>query len=139
MDFYTVGKGILTLNGTDVGNCPEFSWRQELTILRQLRVVNGIRQLKAVHVTEAKAIVRFTLDEWTDYAVELARDGAEGLDAVLTQTQALGPKRKWTFPDLSVNPATEVSLINNNAWGVLSFEAEVVYREDGTFMDVENI
>ena len=136
-DGYTVGKGIVTVDGVDVGNAPEFTLTQETTPKIRMRAVNGCRVPMESHIVERKASLKITLDSWTDDVVALAKDGKKACEVIITQTQDIGPKRVWTFSNVDLLPAGELPLISND-WATIDLLGIPLYDETGECMSYED-
>lgn len=134
---YTIGKGIVEIGGVDAGNAPSFAYQQEVSTKARMRVVNGVRMPAGTYIVERRGVLRIVLDSWSDWAVGLARDGADGIQVKITQTQDIGPKRVYTFANVNIKPAASIPAITDS-WATLEFEAEVLADENGNFLSVGN-
>ncbi len=69
-----IGKGILTFNGTDLGNCMKFSIKvdaKEIPRWNHRGDGNGVKKKDANFVNETTAVVSFTLDEYSAFNLKL--------------------------------------------------------------------
>lgn len=130
---YVIGRGIVTINSKDVGNCPEFEIIQDTTVFKKLKAIRGTRVPVASVVTERSASLRIVMDEWNSDAVSLSLDGATGASVVITQTNAVGPKSVWTFGNVNLRPSSKMPLITDE-WALMEIEGDIMFTSTGTFL-----
>lgn len=73
-----IGKGILSFNGTDLGNCMKFSIKVDAKEIPRwnhrgdgLGSLGGVKKKDANFVNEVSAVVSFTLDEYSAFNLQL--------------------------------------------------------------------
>lgn len=133
-DNYTVGKGIVTINSSDVGNSPLFEFRQTTTVLKRLKSVSGVRYPMEFSTVERSGELRIQLDEWTDEVIALATEGSTGdtgATVVVTQTNEIGPTHTWTFFGVHLRPADTIQMISEG-WAILEITGDVTYATAAT-------
>ena len=134
----TIGSGSVAIDGAAVGNCPSFVFAQDATIKTRMKVVGGVRYPGGAYTVERNGVLKFTLDSWSDEVLALARDGRDGALVTITQAQAYGPRRVYTFPAVNIKPAQELRLVSEGDFSVLEFEGQAIFDDLGRAFTVED-
>ena len=129
---YTIGRGVVTVGGVDIGNCPTFAFKQSNKTKQRFRAVAGVRYPMDSIVTDASASIEFTLDDWNSNALTLAKAGAVGAAVVITQTNDVGPRKTWTFSKVNIPPSDAMTVIGDD-WSTMSFTGEVLFDSSGAW------
>lgn len=129
---YTIGKGIVTIDGVDMGNCPSAEFSQEINTRQRYGVVNGVRYLTDEQIVSRRATLRFIFDEWSSGVIDLAKNGAVGKAVVITQTNTIGPTRVWTFQKVNIRPCDSIPFISEG-WGEITFTCDVLFVNGSCF------
>lgn len=156
-DNYLVGKGecYFTPEGGTVsdryhmGNATVFEVELTLEELEHFSSMTGVKTKDLTVVTSKSAVVRVTLEEWTQKNLAMALLGDVGEDTdgnvqidILSQSAVkgklefiasndVGPKWDYEFPSVSFRPNSAISPISDE-WGTLELEGEVL-AVSGTF------
>lgn len=154
VDNYYVGKGIVKIKlptdmaAVDVGNVPEFEFTANIERLDHFSSRAGIRSKDKSIVLEKGGTLRIVLEEWTARNMQLALLGARNEtnpaavtidilseNAIVCQvefegTNDVGPKWDFVFPRVEFVPSSELNLIQEDDWGQIEIEGEVLYDED---------
>lgn len=133
MQPYTIGTGVVTIDGDDVGNCPSFVFSQDVTTKFRLKAINGVRYPVDTIQTERRGTLKFTLEAWVDTVLTIAKDGRAGAEIVFTQMNDIGPKRVWTFTNANILPAASIPLVNKGDWGQFEFTADVLFDNNASW------
>ncbi len=150
-DNYYVGKGIVKIKmpgdmaAVDVGNVPEFEFTANLERLDHFSSRAGIRAKDRSIVLEKGGTLRIVLEEWTARNMSMALLGlrnetnpaAVTIDilsesAIVCQvefegTNDVGPRWDFIFPSVEFIPSSELNLIQEDDWGQIEIEGEVLY------------
>lgn len=130
VELYTVGKGLLHIDGVPMGNAPEVTF--EITVETRTRyraAANScVRYPAETQITGKIGKLRFQLDEISDDALALAVDGKLGAKVELIQTNAVGPQRLYTFNSVNIWPQGFPMI--SDEFAVLEFEGDVIFADD---------
>jgi hypothetical protein len=66
-----IGKGVLSFNGVDLGNCMKFSIKPDVKEIPRWNHRDGVKKKDANFVNETTATVSFTLDEYSAVNLKL--------------------------------------------------------------------
>jgi hypothetical protein len=155
---YYNGKGIVKIKmpgdiaSVDVGNVPEFEFEASIERLDHYTSRAGIRSKDRSIVLEKGGTLRIVFDEWTPRNLALAllgdvdqSDPSNVSIDILAQnaivcsvefqgTNDVGPKWNFNFPRVEFVPSASLSLIQEDDWGQIEIEGEVLYDEQsGSF------
>lgn len=153
VDNYYVGKGIVKIKlpgdvaAVDVGNVPELEFEAEIERLDHFTSRAGIRSKDKSIVLEKGGTLRIVFEEWTPRNLALAllgiadeSDPAAVTVSVLSEssvvcqveftgTNDVGPKWNFVFPRVEFVPSGTLGLIQDDDWGQIEVEGEVLYDE----------
>lgn len=154
VDNYYVGKGIVKIKlpgdvaAVDVGNVPEFEFSATIERLDHFSSRAGIRSKDKSIVLEKGGTLRLVLEEFTARNLALALLGSVDANdpsdvqidilsenAILCQvefqgTNDVGPKWNFVFPRVEFVPSAELGLIQEDDWGQIEIEGEVLYDDN---------
>jgi len=145
-DLYYLGKGILSFNRLvggspvgyiDLGNASAFSITPAIEKLEHFSSREGIKKKDKTVITSAGLTAKFTLDEYDrdNLAMALLGTHTGGVINLLSDptiegalrfvgSNTVGPNFQVDLWKVAIQPTAEVGLINE-AWGEITFEAEV--------------
>lgn len=152
-DNLIIGKGIVSFalaatptTFVDLGNCPELEWTPELETLEHFSSREGVRTRDKTVILEKKATIRFILEEWTEFNLELAFLGTTTATVIdlfaqnaiagvlkFEGTNEVGPKYELLLPNVSIIPSGSGIGFISDEWGQLELNAEVGVDETGSF------
>jgi hypothetical protein len=124
---YTIGKGLLSVNGAFMGNAPQCSFEINVETRTRYRAAASacVRYPADVQIVGKTGKLKFQLDEFTTGALSLATDGVMGATVVLVQTNLIGPQRTYTFSNVNIWPSGFPMI--SDEFGVLDFEGDVIF------------
>lgn len=130
VSLYTIGKGLLSIDGVAMGNSPEIIFEIKVETRTRYRAASAacVRYPAEVQIVGKTGKLRFTLDELSDAALALSVDGKMGAVVVLEQTNAVGPQRTYTFDNVNIWPSGFPMI--SNEFAELNFEADVLFDAD---------
>ena len=145
-DLYYLGKGILSFNRLvggspvgfiDLGNASAFSITPAIEKLEHFSSREGIKKKDKTVIVSAGLTAKFTLDEYDRDNIAMALLGEESAGVInLLSTPTIegavrfvgandvGPNFQVDLWFCALQPTAEVGFIND-AWGEITFEAEV--------------
>jgi hypothetical protein len=119
---YQIGKGIVSIDGTDVGNSPMFDFEPSIKTEAHYSSRLGTKFKDLEVATEYNGKLIIELDEITQANLLFAVLGV-GADIMVApwanhtvsidNTNNVGPKFIWTFPLVRIFPAKKISLIGD--------------------------
>ncbi|MBX9757209.1 MAG: hypothetical protein K2Y29_00420 [Beijerinckiaceae bacterium] len=147
-----VGKGIMEVsndsgaNWRDVGNATVFNMSLGVERLDHFSARSGVRAKDRSVVIEKSATLSITLEEFTEENLRLALmadqdstgENRIGINTEIrlmvrfTDTNDVGAKYVWTFPQVDFVPEGELQLISEE-WGSFQLSGEVAVQTDGEF------
>lgn len=152
-DNYYVGKGIVKIkmpgdpSAVDVGNVPEFEFTANIERLDHFSSRAGIRSKDKSIVLEKGGTLRIVLEEFTArnlalallgirdesdpsaVTIDILADSAITCQVEFTGTNDVGPKWSFIFPKVEFVPSSELNLIQEDDWGQIEIEGEVLYDD----------
>lgn len=152
---YYIGKGTIefkkvgALDYRFLGNAPDFEFKPEVTKLEHFSSMAGVKKRDRTVVTEKKASVTLTLEEWTPENLALILLGSitqntDGRDVIeifsenaisgsirFTGTNEVGPRYEIVLPLVDFVPGDSLSPISQE-YGQLKITGDV-QTVDGSF------
>jgi hypothetical protein len=144
---YHIGKGVVTFNGSDMGNAPRFLYTPKVEKKEHFTSREGTKIKDFTAITQVGATIKVTLDEITPenlgiFALgDVSAGTITGMTDVeksgtitVTGTNDVGQRVSWTG-DVSFVPSGDFSFITDtDDFSVIELEAEVQKSAtDGSF------